>query len=41
MNLCAVRGQYILGTNWWTSVNISAADIYLLTPCSRVLLEKL
>jgi hypothetical protein len=24
MNLSAVRGQYILGTNWWTSVNNSA-----------------
>lgn len=26
MNLSAVRGQDILGTTWWTSVNSSATD---------------
>jgi hypothetical protein len=26
MNLSAVRGQYILGTDWCTSMNSPAAD---------------
>jgi len=26
MNLSAVTGQCIMGTNWWTSVNSSAVD---------------